>query len=410
MKLFRLVLSILLILPAVVFAQSNYKPAYVLKLNGDTVKGYINYREWNTTPKTIEFKTTLTDSHITSYQASQISGFGISNIDKYLSYTGPISTDDNIFPDLPSQLDTTTKNDTLFLQISYQGKPLSFLSHRDKQKFRYFVQEENGLPVELKMHQYYMQASQLSTLTPYTELLFHLANKYNPTAKNIQANVERTKFSETDLANVIKFINNDKSKASSGTFGTKFFAGIIFSRTTTEFKGQNAFTGQPSTSYIPRLTGGFDFFTNKYTQKLIFRGELTLSLVQASFKLGTDKGAYPREYAFNQLSASFSPQVLYSIYNTDNLKFYIGAGVGLNLSTYPKNAYTTFMQPTPLVQKDYYGLSNYWINFPIRAGIVLNKKLDINLLYAPPTSYSDYLFFSISNTVYGLGVNYRLGK
>src|ERR1041384_6957193 len=29
-----------------IFAQSNYRPGYVVQSNGDTLKGFINYREW----------------------------------------------------------------------------------------------------------------------------------------------------------------------------------------------------------------------------------------------------------------------------------------------------------------------------------------------------------------------------
>ncbi|MDT3404134.1 hypothetical protein [Mucilaginibacter terrae] len=409
MKTFRLLVALLLALPAAIYAQSNFKPAYILKLNGDTLKGYINYREWNITPENIEFKPSLSSKSITKFQPSQISGFGINNIDRYISYMGRISADNNIFPELPSQLDTTTKLDTVFLHLSYTGKPLSLLSQRDNQKYRYFVQENNGPITELKMHQYYNESSQLSTANPYIDVLYQLSNKYNPTAKNINLNIQKTDFVQSDIVRIIKIINSDRSKNTPSMIGTKFFAGVIMSRITTEFKGNFDFSGIPSTSYFPRITGGIDLFTNKYTQKLIWRGELTFSMLKASFKLNNKQ--YPREYAINQFSASLTPQVLYSFYNTDNFKFYMGAGIGLNLSTYPKNTYTEFSEPKASVQDDYLAhLLTYWTNVNIRAGFILYKKFDINLLYLPPITYSNQLYFSVSSTVYGLGVNYRFGK
>jgi len=37
-------------------AQSNYKPGYVVDLRNDTLKGFIDYKEWENNPKTFTFK------------------------------------------------------------------------------------------------------------------------------------------------------------------------------------------------------------------------------------------------------------------------------------------------------------------------------------------------------------------
>ena len=39
----------LLLLPLLSIAQSNYKSGYVVTLKGDTLRGYINYKEWGGT-------------------------------------------------------------------------------------------------------------------------------------------------------------------------------------------------------------------------------------------------------------------------------------------------------------------------------------------------------------------------
>ncbi|MDB5026006.1 MAG: hypothetical protein JWP78_3761 [Mucilaginibacter sp.] len=45
-KIFKTLLTVVL-LPALSYAQSNYKPGYVITLKGDTLPGFIDYREWN---------------------------------------------------------------------------------------------------------------------------------------------------------------------------------------------------------------------------------------------------------------------------------------------------------------------------------------------------------------------------
>ncbi len=41
-----------------VFSQKNYLPGYIINNEKDTIKGYINYRNWNINPKKISFRGT----------------------------------------------------------------------------------------------------------------------------------------------------------------------------------------------------------------------------------------------------------------------------------------------------------------------------------------------------------------
>jgi hypothetical protein len=45
MKFFYKVLLAVILLPAFSYAQSNYKPGYVVNLKGDTLRGFIDCRE-----------------------------------------------------------------------------------------------------------------------------------------------------------------------------------------------------------------------------------------------------------------------------------------------------------------------------------------------------------------------------
>ena len=47
---------VLFLLPLLSIAQANYKSGYVVTLKGDTLRGYINYKEWGRNPKDIDFK------------------------------------------------------------------------------------------------------------------------------------------------------------------------------------------------------------------------------------------------------------------------------------------------------------------------------------------------------------------
>ena len=54
-----LFIALLIAFPAVVFAQTNYQPGYIVQNSGDTVKGFINYQEWRYSPSAVAFKVTF---------------------------------------------------------------------------------------------------------------------------------------------------------------------------------------------------------------------------------------------------------------------------------------------------------------------------------------------------------------
>src|ERR1700743_2234688 len=99
-------LTLLVIFPSIIFAQSNYHEGYVLKNNGDTVKGYIDYREWMISPKSIDFKIKKEDKNRLQFDPATIRGFRINGMETYISYIGKISLNKTNLEDLPEHLDT----------------------------------------------------------------------------------------------------------------------------------------------------------------------------------------------------------------------------------------------------------------------------------------------------------------
>ena len=54
-------LLLLFFVPLISIAQSNYKKSAMVDMNGDTIRGFINYKEWGQNPKEILFKNVLSD-------------------------------------------------------------------------------------------------------------------------------------------------------------------------------------------------------------------------------------------------------------------------------------------------------------------------------------------------------------
>src|SRR3978361_563738 len=116
MKYFYKALFIAFLLPVFSFAQSNYKPGYVITLKGDTIRGVIDYREWSSNPVSIDFKTSVTDK-ARKYDGKEIRYFNIGGLESYQRYSGPISMDPTDKDHLSSTKDTSQREATVFFKV-----------------------------------------------------------------------------------------------------------------------------------------------------------------------------------------------------------------------------------------------------------------------------------------------------
>ena len=138
MKPFHALLYLVLLLPLGVSAQSNYKPGYVIDLKGDTIKGYIDYQEWDRSPDTIKFKKTLAGGR-SLYGANDIKYFDVDGVDQYKSFTVLISNAEVDPNKLEYAKDTTFRTGTVFLRVLQQGSKVAMYSYKDKTKARYYI-------------------------------------------------------------------------------------------------------------------------------------------------------------------------------------------------------------------------------------------------------------------------------
>src|SRR5688572_26962105 len=124
-------------------AQRNFKPGYIVLLKGDTLKGMVNYKDWNQNPRQIDFKTAET-SNSEQYTARTITAFGISKAEVYTRYIGPVSQASVETAKLINNRDVTIKQDSIFLRLITSGKNLSLFEYADYVKKRYFIVEGTG--------------------------------------------------------------------------------------------------------------------------------------------------------------------------------------------------------------------------------------------------------------------------
>jgi hypothetical protein len=375
-----------------------YHDGYVITNNGDTLKGYIDYRDWAQCPKSIDFKINIGDKKPQQFNPETVRKFEINGLGTYYSFIGMISGYGTDHANIPSGLDTSKKQDTIFLKQLVTGQHLTLFSHTLGTRIRYFIAEPNIVPVELKYYEYLNDDNQIITTTPYKKQLVLYVLKYNLANTTLINKVGSSRFNQADLESLVNEINgkngsdlNERINPIARKSPFRLFAGIGLSYTKTDLHDGSA---SPPNSYstflTPQISFGVDMFTNPNVQHIIFRAELSFSETSQQFNPTTQTPAY----SSSQQSIIVTPQIIVNVYNKDNFKLYLNCGLRLNFSSY-------LQQP--------YGLLTPWANFPLQAGVVLNKNIEIAFTYIGygKRNSSD---FSFSNRTTGFGMKYLFGS
>ncbi|WP_428328524.1 hypothetical protein [Mucilaginibacter sp.] len=411
--------------PSFIFAQANYRAGYFLKNNGDTVKGFINYREWDQSPTSIEFKYNKDDKDAIQLSPNNTKAFQVTGKETYITYNGFISMDKTRFPELPDHFDTTKKIKTVFFKLLTTGQYLTLYYHNDEIKPRYFIAEKDHNPVELKYYSYYNDDKEIKYVPVYKRQLVYEIGKFYPAGNNLINGVEYIKYEETDLVALINKINKNKV-GNKGRSLARFFAGIAINSTQTTINNVNYYNHQEKlNNVLPKINVGIDLFGNPDVQKFVFRGELSFSYVNPKY-ISAETETYPvilhtnADYAFKQYTVSLTPQLLYNIYNADKLKIYIDGGIALNVSTYSNNRLILkksgdIDNSTTTIEKPY-NLDAIWDSFVAQTGVVLNKKIELSFAYIAGAGYSHQGVglsssgFNVNNQTASFGVRYFFGK
>jgi hypothetical protein len=400
----RLFLSLLVALPAMVIAQPNYQPGYVLKTNGDTLKGLINYREWAYSPLTVEFKLDKNADAAQEFNPASVNGFGIYGAEVYVSFTGLVSMNKNIFPDIPNNLDTTRQPGTIFLKRLKAGPHITLYLNNEVAKNRFFIGEKNQQPIELKYYEYYgTSASDEVFDNLFRGQLLLLVYKFNNADKKLLDKIADVRFDERDLEDIVDEIND----AVPGTVMAgddpvikkpliRIFAGAAINSITNDYFISNSSNEFTETSIKPKFDVGIDIFINPDIQQFVFRGEVAYSALGGQYNQVATTNTSAINISYTGHYITLTPQFLYSVYNTEKLKIYLDAGFGFRFTSYSSNGEgddVPYVSGTPVLY------------FPFQAGMILNKKFEISLTYIGTTTDASYSSVYVTNkTSESLGV------
>lgn len=123
-------------------AQENFQPGYLITNSQDTLRGLIDFREWDMSPKSIVFKNSSND--VRKFNTTEISSFRVNN-ELYLSAVVNVDLSATRIHDLERSSIIKTEADTAFIRVLIDGqKSLLFHKHRKGKSF-YYIMDDNGV-------------------------------------------------------------------------------------------------------------------------------------------------------------------------------------------------------------------------------------------------------------------------
>ncbi|MDN3547027.1 hypothetical protein [Mucilaginibacter aquaedulcis] len=392
MKLFfKLSLAALLFFPFFSFAQSNFKPGYVVSLKGDTTHGLIDLKD-ALYPGEITFKKEQ-NAGTRILTVTEIKAFQINNISSYLRYSGKISTDKIDVSKISVGRDTSFINKSIFLKLEQAGPHVNLYLYVDNIKTRFFVKDNHtGNISELIFRIYFTEEQGNNTRNEdgYKAQLMELANKYNASTGDFLSMIDQAHYNAEDINAIIHKINNtNAAKNASGEPSVRFYVGLLLNSTTFKPRGTDYpfYNATSHTSVFPKVVAGLNFYPNPAVGKLVLKVEISGTKNTYTTNVDSYLDSRPLSksvYGFDQYVVALNPQIQYNLYNAVNFKFYIDGGVAANFSKYTGNVYhNNYSNQTT---NDVLDVSSAWISFPVKIGVVLAKQFDISAVYIPSAS------------------------
>ena len=224
---------LLLLFVNITFSQENFLPGYIIKTNGDTLKGFIDYRNWGTNPGIIKFKQEKITSEFTPFDIIE---FGVHD-EIYVSGTVELETSPFRTNELDDNPKINTKIKTVFLQSLIIGKKSLYYHKVSFGKEDYYI--KNDTTFELLVYKRYLTTFDGKTGIKENKRYQRQLLLYLIDCPQIQVKLENTSYSLNSLINLFKYYydcTKSNIKFSKSEENIEFKIGILSGLTLTSLK------------------------------------------------------------------------------------------------------------------------------------------------------------------------------
>jgi hypothetical protein len=223
------------------------------------------------------------------------------------------------------------------------------------------------------------------------------------------------------LALLCPFLSNAQTKTDTLQKVSKpvFFVGLGINNSNFDYKGDGQLNNaKPSNNVAPQINAGADIFFDT-SQQFVFRLQLEVSPsnkanLTANYENGNGLGTNTSVLKYTLTTAAIVPQVIFNVYNGNQLKVFIDAGLTIMHPVYSNKVSTlTVSGPASGTQSTmdeaFPPLDNLLVDIPLKAGISVKHMFDIYVGYLPKKPLNDATAYTISLTQYQFGIDYFFG-
>jgi hypothetical protein len=427
MKRFFILSQLFLFLPFFLFSQVNFKKSVIINMNGDSIHGFIKDMDWQNNPDKFIFTKSLDTVEKETLDINNTQVVAIDGKTVYKKFACIVSMDESKITMLQQGSDTSKVSKTIFLSILVEGCNANLYSYTDAIKTRYFYTDQKTLvPVELRNSFYYQKDDNMNVIHDkfYLRQLSYLAYAYSPESLELKNKIKSPSYSKKELTDIFSLINGGKNtilcpvNISTDKPKYQLFASSglrISSLNYIKISGSEDLTsnGTASSSYSPYFGIGLKI-SSKSGSRFFIREEIRFSMDDVTRR---DQYSEPLNdivvyyvYNISQKNLSLSNIVVYNGFFTNNLKWYFGSGIDLNVSRITNSKCTSHLYGpyTDNTGEKELGLDPTRISFsiPIKVGIVFKEKMEINSSYYLPISQNN----STQLNIWEVGFSYYFTK
>jgi hypothetical protein len=316
----QLFVSLLCLMGVRAIAQQNYVPGTIVTPQHDTLKGFIDFRNWSSSPAEIHFRPSR-DGNTTTYTPAQVSGFRMyfngetMYVTKHvlLDVTRSVTTSINMAVETPT---TELMDSTLFIQQLVAGSYYlySFRDKYDRKHFMYGMPGEE--PLELKYTKTMIAGEYGGKLFEDKEYQQQLAEIFKDDAV-VARKARKVEYNEDRLIALFSDYNQQNNPRMNADVTTRtkppVYFGVTGGPSFNSFKWRggsgNALTGvyNSSVGFVAGIFADIPF-TSEATRKFSIYTELLFRSVSTDGDVANGKRAF---FKFSYLHANLMGRYTY---------------------------------------------------------------------------------------------------
>lgn len=294
--------AIFLLLFYSAYSQENYLSGYIISPGGDTIQGYIDYRNWVTNPEKISFKKQIMNDKVV-YTRDDIKGFGVAS-EIYERAIVEIEHSKDFADEMDNNPELILTTDTVFLQLMIEGHKNLYCYLNKSVKNQYYI--KLGSDFQLLYYKRYKQKQVINKNSPVVDKNFLQKQNYETLIISDNRYIDQLAAYLAECTNIGDYLK--KAEYTSVNLET------IYRKYYDCTSSSMAFQKKAEVTKLEKriLAGASVTF-------LIFEGDGFIYLTEADFAPSINfSGGFAFDYVFprNFNRLSFNNELLFSTYKT----------------------------------------------------------------------------------------------